>query len=54
LVSAELDARAAARAGRDFTAADAIRNRLTGAGVLVEDASDGARWSLAPQMEGTT
>ena len=54
LVSAELDARAAARAALDFGAADAIRNRLTAAGVLIEDSRDGARWSLAPQMEGTT
>jgi cysteinyl-tRNA synthetase len=54
LVSAELDARADARAARDFAAADAIRDRLAGAGVLVEDASDGARWSLASQAEGTT
>ena len=53
LVSAELDARADARAARDFAAADAIRDRLAGAGVLVEDASGGARWSLASQTEGT-
>ena len=43
---AELDARAAARKERDFVAADAIRDRLTAAGVQVEDTPDGARWSL--------
>ena len=47
LVTAELEARAAARAGRDFEAADAIRDRLAAVGVLVEDGASGARWSLA-------
>ena len=39
--------RAAARAGKDWARADAIRDALTGAGVVVEDSADGARWSLA-------
>ncbi|MCL2468489.1 MAG: cysteine--tRNA ligase [Micrococcales bacterium] len=47
LVTAELDARSAARAARDFAAADAIRDRLNAAGVAVEDSPDGSRWSLA-------
>jgi len=47
VVAAELAARAEARGARDFATADAIRDRLAAAGVVVEDSADGARWSLA-------
>jgi len=36
--------RNAARASRDFAAADSIRDRLAEAGVTIEDGADGTRW----------
>jgi cysteinyl-tRNA synthetase len=47
LVDAQLEARAAARAAKDWAAADAIRDTLSAAGIAVEDSADGAAWSLA-------
>ncbi len=44
LVETLLERRQAARADRDFAAADAIRDQLAAAGVVVEDRPDGARW----------
>jgi cysteinyl-tRNA synthetase len=46
LVDDLLAQRAAARAARDFAAADEIRDRLTAAGVSVEDSPDGPTWNL--------
>ena len=46
LVRAVLDERAEARAAKDWARADALRDRLAEAGVVVEDGADGARWSL--------
>jgi cysteinyl-tRNA synthetase len=45
-VEAQLAARAAARAEKDWAASDAIRDTLNQAGVVVEDGPDGATWSL--------
>ena len=47
LVSVALGQRQAARARKDYAAADAIRDQLQAAGVLVEDTAAGPRWELA-------
>ena len=47
LVQADIEARAQARATKNWAAADAIRDRLAAAGIVLEDSSEGARWSLA-------
>ena len=39
-----LDARAAARAARDWPESDRLRDVLTDRGVAVEDTRDGQRW----------
>jgi cysteinyl-tRNA synthetase len=46
LVDDLLEQRAAARKARDFAAADEVRDRLTAAGVIVEDSPDGPTWTL--------
>jgi cysteinyl-tRNA synthetase len=47
LVTAELQARAEARAAKDWATSDAIRDRLAAAGIEVQDSADGARWALS-------
>jgi cysteinyl-tRNA synthetase len=47
LVDAELTERQQARAARDYATADAVRERLTLAGIEVEDTPAGPRWSVA-------
>jgi cysteinyl-tRNA synthetase len=46
LVADLLDRREAARAGKDFAAADAIRDQLKAAGFELEDTPQGPKWSL--------
>ncbi len=46
LVAGLLEQRAAARAGKDFAAADAIRDQLKAAGIELEDTPQGPKWSL--------
>ena len=36
-----------ARSAKDWSRADALRDKLTRAGVVVEDSPSGARWHLA-------
>ncbi|MCZ3389881.1 MAG: cysteine--tRNA ligase [Actinomycetia bacterium] len=46
LVTAQLAARNQARADKDFTTADAIRDSLAAAGIAIDDTAEGAHWSL--------
>ena len=43
-IEALLEKRRAARADRDFAAADSIRDELAGAGIQIEDGPDGTTW----------
>ncbi|MGY1820610.1 cysteine--tRNA ligase [Geodermatophilus sp. SYSU D00079] len=47
LVALALEQRQAARARKDYAAADAIRDQLAGLGVQVEDTPNGPRWELS-------
>ena len=47
LVGVALEQREAARARKDYAAADTIRDRLLAAGIVVEDTAAGPRWEQA-------
>jgi cysteinyl-tRNA synthetase len=49
LVDAAVASRTAARAEKDFAAADAIRDQLADTGVVLEDRPGGPRWYVAPR-----
>jgi cysteinyl-tRNA synthetase len=46
LIAALLEQREAARARKDFAAADSIRDRITAMGISIEDTPQGPRWSI--------
>jgi cysteinyl-tRNA synthetase len=46
LVALALEQRAAARTRKDWAAADAVRDQLKAAGVVVEDTPSGPRWTV--------
>jgi cysteinyl-tRNA synthetase len=46
LVAGLLEERAAARSDKDWTRADAIRDRIAAAGIEVEDTPDGPKWTV--------
>jgi len=47
LVQLVLEQRQAARERKDYATSDAIRDRLTQAGLAIEDRADGSRWTLS-------
>ncbi|MDG4768335.1 cysteine--tRNA ligase [Solwaraspora sp. WMMD406] len=49
LIALALDQRAQARARRDWSAADAVRDQLKQAGITVEDTPHGPRWTIGEQ-----
>lgn len=49
LVRLVLDQRQAARERKDWATADAIRDQLGQAGLVIEDSSGGPRWTLGPR-----
>ncbi|MFM7776355.1 MAG: cysteine--tRNA ligase, partial [Actinomycetota bacterium] len=46
LIALLLEQREAARVRKDFSAADAIRDRIVAMGISIEDTSNGPRWSV--------
>ncbi len=49
LVALALEQRAQARSRKDWAAADAVRDQLKQAGVMVEDTPQGPRWTIGEQ-----
>ena len=53
LVRTQIDERARARAEKDWAAADAVRDRLAAAGIVLVDAPDGTSWRLSDTEDGS-
>ena len=53
LIENLLEARKEARANKDFTRADALRDGFAAAGVLVKDTAEGAVWELAADFDAS-
>jgi cysteinyl-tRNA synthetase len=51
LVNLALEQRAAARDRKDWATADAVRDQLKAAGIVVEDTPTGPRWTVEPPGE---
>jgi cysteinyl-tRNA synthetase len=49
-IAALLEARAAARAARDWAGSDRLRDELAEAGIIVEDTRDGQRWRRTAEV----
>jgi cysteinyl-tRNA synthetase len=49
LVALAVEARAQARERKDYAQADAVRDRLTAAGIVLEDTADGVRWRISSE-----
>jgi len=52
LVALALEQRSAARTRKDWAAADAVRDQLKQAGVVVEDTPHGPRWTIGTGENG--
>jgi cysteinyl-tRNA synthetase len=48
VVAVAVDARARARAARDYATSDEIRDGLADAGIELRDTPDGMEWSVIP------
>ena len=51
LIDALLGARKAAREGRNFAKADALRDAIVQAGVIIKDSAHAVEWSLADDFD---
>jgi cysteinyl-tRNA synthetase len=53
-ISAAIAERAAARAAKDYDAADAVRQRLEAAGIMMMDTPAGTSWKPGVKLDADT